>query len=100
MSSDTMHTMLAAETGTLSWPELERHFARGVVVKLAAELDLVEVAACMVEDDKTSVAGWLEAGQVARATSLDAMDWHGRGAEFRAVVVAPWVLVQEIAEPG
>ena len=87
---------LNLETGRLAWAEAERHFARGVLVKVAAELDLVEVAAAMVEDDKTQFTRWLETGQVARADTEDALHWNDIQAEFWAVVVAPWVVVQEI----
>ncbi|MDD5033557.1 MAG: DUF2288 domain-containing protein [Methylococcaceae bacterium] len=89
-------TRLNLESGKLDWGETERHFARGVVVKVAAELDLVEVAAAMAEDDKAVVARWLEHGQIARASSEDAIRWNAAQSEFWAVVVAPWVLVQEI----
>jgi len=87
---------LNLETGRLSWAEAERHFARGVVLKVAAELDLLEVAAAMAEDDKAAFALWLETGRVARASTADAIRWHEHQAEFWAVVVAPWVLVQAI----
>ena len=39
------------ETGKLSWHEAERFFAKGIMVKVAAELDLIEVAAAMAEDE-------------------------------------------------
>ncbi len=84
------------ETGKLSWSEIERHFARGVVVKIEPGLDLVEVAAAMAEDDKTKFSRWLESGQITRATTEDAMRWHAAQSEFWAIVVAPWVVVQEM----
>ena len=87
---------LNLETGRLTWAEAERHFARGVMVKVAAELDLLEVAAAMAEDDKSKFVSWLETGQVAKAGTEDALRWHETQAELWAVVVAPWVLVQEI----
>lgn len=97
--SDTeMRASFNAQTGRLVWPELERHFARGVVVKVAAGLDLVDVAMHLARDDRAIVEAWLDEGLLSRATSLDAMDWHGRTPEFWAVVVAPWVLVQEAEE--
>ena len=43
-AEDILRAKLNAETGKLAWKELERHFARGVVVKVAGDLDLVEVA--------------------------------------------------------
>jgi hypothetical protein len=89
---------LNQETGRLSWAEAERHFARGIIVKVAAELDLIEVAAAMADDDKAKFSRWLEAGQLARADSEDAKYWHQTQAEFWAIVVAPWVLVQPIGQ--
>jgi len=87
---------LNLETGRLTWAEAERHFARGVVVKVAPELDLVAVAAAMAANDTASFTRWMETGQVARAGTEDARRWHDTQAEFWAVVVAPWVLAQEI----
>lgn len=93
---EELRAKLNAETGKLTWKELERHFARGVVIRVAGELDLVAVAAAMAEDDKAALERWLTGGEVARASAEEAEGWHRRDAVFWAVVVAPWVLVQEI----
>ena len=96
-----LRTQFNAETGKLGWNELERHFARGVVVWVASDLDLVEVAAAFARDDKPAVERWLTEGRVVRAASEHAERWHREQALFWAVVAAPWVLVQEIAsDPG
>jgi hypothetical protein len=91
-----LRARLNGETGKLAWGELQRHFARGVVITVAGELDLVEVAACMARDDADALQRWLASGQVARADAADAAGWQTRDARFWAVVTAPWVLVQEI----
>lgn len=91
-----LRTRLNLETGKLLWPELERHFARGVVLAVVQEVDLIEVAHAMASDDKAALQTWLEAGLVARASEDQARDWHQRQAAFWAVVVAPWVLIQEV----
>ena len=91
-----LHAQLNAETGKIEWAELERHFARGAVVKVNATLDLVEVATCMARDDAEAIRGWMADGMVARATEADARTWGERRPLFWAVVAAPWVLVQEI----
>lgn len=83
------------DTGRIAWEELQRHFARGVVVKVAAGLDLVEAASAMARDESDQVRVWLASGQLARAETADAIAWNERQARFWAVVVAPWVLVQE-----
>jgi len=94
--SEVLRAKLNLDTGRLPWAELQRHFARGAVVRVAQGLDLVEVAYRFIQDDKAAVAAWLAAGQVVRADDDEARAWQARGAEFWAVVVAPWVLVQEI----
>jgi len=88
---------LNAQTGRITWKELERHFARGVVVWVASDLDLVDVALSMVRDDKSVIEQLMATGRLAQLTDEQAGDWSGREAELWAVVAAPWVLVQERA---
>lgn len=92
---DELHAKLNAETGKIHWHELERHFARGVVIRVTEGLDLVEVAVRMARDDRPAVERWLSEGKMGRASAEDARDWQQRDPQFWAVVVAPWVLVQE-----
>ncbi|MGD8567785.1 MAG: DUF2288 domain-containing protein [Gammaproteobacteria bacterium] len=87
---------LNLETGKISWLELQRHFARGVVIIVAKDLDLVEVASHFSKDNKKAVQRWMDQGAVKRATDDDARQWHERQQDFWAVVTAPWVLVQPI----
>lgn len=99
MSCDSdalLRAKLNAETGRIAWQALERHYARGAVVKVAPGMDLVEVALAVARDDKSSISAWLGDGRISRASSEDALDWHDRDATFWAVVTAPWVLVQEM----
>lgn len=94
--SDILRAKLNLETAQLAWPELERHFARGSVVKVATGLDLVDAALHVAENNAATVEAWLVEGRIARAEMSDAEDWHARQPMFWAVVVAPWVLVQEV----
>lgn len=96
---DETRTRLNAETGRLSWPELERHFARGVVIRVAPGVDLVDVALAVSEDDKPRVEAWMSSGVVAHPSVDEAKLWVENQPEFWAVVVAPWVLIQEITAP-
>lgn len=93
-----LRVKLNGETARIGWSELERHFARGVVVAVAPGLDLIDVAHAMARDDSAALAAWMQSGQVTRADAEQARDWHARQAEFWAVVVAPWVVIQE-AQP-
>ena len=87
---------LAGESGVLTWLELQRHFARGVVLVAESTLDFLDVAAALANDDAESTGAWTREGLLHRATDDDARRWVEAQATFRAVVVAPWVLVQEL----
>ena len=90
-SRDDLHQ----ETARVYWQELETHFAHGVVIRVASELDLVEVATCFANDDKAAVDEWIGSGQIEYLSTETAKDWSGRDPELWGVVVAPWVVVQE-----
>lgn len=86
---------LNLETGRIAWVELQRHFASGRLVAVAATLDLVAVAQRFAADDKAAVQRWLADSTVHPVTDDEARDWLAREAWLWAVVTKPWVLVQE-----
>ena len=53
------------ETARIAWKELQRYFAKGVAISVSAELDLIEVAYQISEDNKAQVAQWLTAARLA-----------------------------------
>lgn len=87
---------LEEQSGIITWHELARHFARGVVLTVSGSLDLLVVAQHVADDDSSQVERWLNDAQLARASDDHARDWVAREPSFRCVVVAPWVLVQEL----
>ena len=98
--SDILHAKLNLETARLAWPEIERHFARGVVVHVRPGSDLVEAALAMAENRAPQIEAWLADGTLARPDMNDAQRWHDAKQVFWGVVVAPWVLVQEASDPA
>lgn len=86
---------LNLETGSITWAELVRHFARGVVINVLSPTDLIDVAVCLAEDNTGLLQAWIDEGKLRRASDDDARDWTDREPEFWCVVTAPWVLVQE-----
>lgn len=88
------------ETSSIPWAELQRFFAAGLAISVAADLDLVEVAYQFSRDNKTQVAQWLDAGQIGHVSDRQAGEWISANSSVWAVVVRPWVLVQaSICEP-
>lgn len=95
LSEPTLQQRLNEQTGVIAWSELVRLFARGVVIRVSGELDLIEAATCLIEDNTVLLKQWAEDDHVRRASDDDARDWTVREPDFWCVVTAPWVLVQE-----
>lgn len=89
---------LNLETGRLDWSELQPHFARGIVVRVSSDLDLIEAAVAVARDDKDRIEGWMSRDRLRSAADTDARRWENARQEFWAVVVAPWVIVQEATD--
>ena len=88
---------IISETAKIPWLELQRFFAAGKVMRVAPELDLVDVAMALQEDDIEQVKIWTEALQVSPVNDDHARSWVTSNTSLWAVVVKPWVLVQTIS---
>ena len=82
------------QTARIPWRDLQTHYARGVVITVAPQLDLVDVAVQLGLDNAAAFQGWIDNGDVAGVSDEQARDWHRDQTELWAVVAAPWVLVQ------
>jgi hypothetical protein len=98
LNAEELRQKINLETGQLSWPELQKYFAKGNVIIVSPELDLIDAAARFAEDDKEAVASWINSETIKRALDDDARGWNERNSSFWTVVVAPWILVQEITK--
>jgi hypothetical protein len=91
---------ITCETARIPWRELQRFFAAGKVFRVAAGLDLVDIACALQQDDLERVRSLAENGELAPVADDEAKKWIGEDALLWAVVVKPWVLVQEIGSQG
>ncbi len=89
---------IVSETARIPWQELQRFFAAGKVMLVAAELDLVDVAYAIQLDDIEQVKTWTENLQVNPVDDDQAKHWVTSDALLWSVVVKPWVLVQTITD--
>lgn len=95
LSREELKAKLNLETSQIAWHDLQTYYARGHVVRVAAKLDLLDVAAELVADNKAQFDEWMSAGQVGDVPPDMAQAWYDQNAELWAVVIAPWVLVQD-----
>jgi hypothetical protein len=86
---------LLLETAKIHWKELQYFFAAGHAVYVSAELDLISVAHHIANDDKAIVENWLDSGKLNQVSNDQARDWYRRDAMVWALVVKPWVLIQD-----
>jgi hypothetical protein len=93
---EILRAKLNMETSRIDWKELQRFFAGGAAVQVSNGLDLVDVALQMHADNKPQIESWLAAGTLGKVTDEQAAAWLAADAEVWAVVVSPWVLVQQI----
>ncbi len=93
----TLYAKLLGETAEISWNELEPFFAKGALLWVDAGLDLIEAAEGMAEDNRDKVAAWLAAGSLGEVSATRALDLVERDPSLWAVVVSPWILIQERA---
>ncbi len=86
---------ITTETARISWLELQKFYAAGSVITVAPSLDLIDVAFAFSRDNSAQVASWLHAGEVERTSEQQAKQWYQANTELWAVVISPWVLVQD-----
>jgi len=87
---------IISETAKIPWLDLQRFFASGKVIWIAGNLDLVEVALALQQDDVQSVGNWKDNQQLTAVSDDQARQWVSDDSLLWAVAIKPWVLVQEL----
>lgn len=95
--NELLRAKLNGETSRMQWAELQRFFASGAVIVVSDELDLIDVAARIACDDKQAVAQWMAENRLGKVSDAQASAWLEAEATLWAVVVRPWILVQQRA---
>jgi len=90
-----LRAKLNQETARIAWTDLQRFFARGVAIRVAPELDLVDTAVAFAQNRSAFVQAEMALGRVDRVEADQARRWLEDDASLWAVVVSPWDLVQQ-----
>ena len=100
-SEELVHAKINSETARIPWKELQRFFASGKTLYVDSDLDLVEVGIAFHRDQAEMVAQWLDQEKILAVSTELAKHWIENNAEVWAVVVKPWVLIQNTDQsPG
>lgn len=80
----------------LDW--LKPHIQRDMVVVVAPGLDLLDVGVAIARDDVSSVQHWISEQLLHKPFPEQLADWNAdQTIRFQALIVQPYVLVQESA---
>lgn len=82
------------ETARINWHELQTHFARGVCIYVAPELDLVNIAHLIATDNSAAIALLIQEGKIGKVSDIMAQQYYDCNQPMWAVVVMPYVLIQ------
>jgi len=95
--TDALRTELADMVGSAEWPWLQPHANRDAVVVVDKALDLVEVGVAIATDNVTSVDHWIGEQLLRKPTLEQLIRWERtEGLRFQALIVQPYVLVQQL----
>jgi hypothetical protein len=80
------------------WGWLRDHAERDGLIIVARELELLDVGEAIASDDSKQVGAWIGGGQLTKPTQEQLAEWNETPARrFMALVVSPYVLIQELA---
>ena len=88
---------LAQSVDQAAWDWLIPHAKRDVVIVVTQELDLLDVGVAIANDDTLSVQSWISNQQLHKPFANQLADWNSdQSKRFQALIVQPYVLVQEL----
>ncbi|MGI0490619.1 DUF2288 domain-containing protein [Alkalinema pantanalense CENA528] len=92
----TLREELTESIDEAEWAWLAPHLARDVVIVVTGGLSLVEVGLAIAQDDSIAVGRWVTE-QLLTKPSLEQLETWPQTKRFQALIVQPYVLVQEIS---
>ena len=98
-SEKSLRESLMEGQGEAPWSMLEAHANRDGLIVVSAELDLLDVAVALAQDDGDSVSNWMSRGLLAKPDEASLKAYAADSAyQWPFVIVAPFVLVRAKAE--
>ena len=92
---EVVRAKIISETAKIPWQSLQRFFASGKTLYVDKTLDLVDVACSFQQDDSNTVDEWVKSEQIKAVSTEQAKQWIAEDSQVWAVVVKPWVLIQD-----
>ncbi len=88
---------LARQVDIVSWEMLAPHMEKGQFLVVGTDLDFLDTAVAIADDQVEQVKEWIESEQMKRPSPQTLDQWaHIEDKQFRFVIVKPFVLIQEV----
>jgi hypothetical protein len=97
-----LRSQLEKSIDSATWEWLIPHHEHDVIIWVDASIDLVDVAMAIAQDQTQSVQHWIAEQVIAKPSEAQTGRWSARDAafQFSALIVQPYVLIQEQASPN
>ena len=96
MSNQDLKAQLTENMDEAEWDWLVPHAQRDAVIIVADQLDLLDVGVAIASDNISKVQVWIDEALLAKPSTEQLGEWNGnRTKRFNALIVEPYVLVQE-----
>ena len=83
-------------TGIVDWEYLKPHFESGALLYIDSCLNITDVGQALADDNKEAIEAWLKSGNLVKPSKPHADWWQENPAQFTALVVSPFVLMQPV----
>lgn len=87
---------LLQECAPIAYKEIEQFFARGTLVLVSQNTDIIDVALIVQADNSKALDSLIRQGKVIRVHDEHAIKWNKNNTLLMAITAVPWLLVQEI----
>jgi len=93
-----MRASFKRDLGEVCWRELRIHLQRDSIILVSGELDLIETAVAVAEDDKSQVEQWISSGLIGKPEKDSLEQWEAElSTPFNMLIVQPFILIQAVS---
>lgn len=94
--SSELQQRFEEELDELPWANLVHHFAYGRVYLVREDLDIIDAALAMAQNNVKSIRAWLDDGRFGAPEDREVKVWTAEKARFQILVVSPFVLIKKV----
>jgi len=94
--TEELRQKLEIEAGIADWKLLKPHFDRGAVVIVKNGFNIIDIGLQIACNNTEQVQEWISTGTLIKPTLPQIESWEEKTLSFHSLVVAPFVLIQEI----